>query len=357
MHRHIIVCLIAVAVLLWCCTKTAPETSQRSARVEPDSSSGSGSTVVLESPVPKLRTLIFTYEATVPEIEPGTEALQVWIPAPQNTPPLQEILDEKLEVKDAPGAVITSHSASAGPNRWWHVLVPSPKPPVVISAVFTVRRREQINNYFRGAGQEELPAGGRDSFREELGAYELVPTGGRIEGLARSLAPSEKNPVNIARKIYDHVLDHMRYGKEGSGWGRGDSLWACDSGYGNCTDFHSLFMSLAKARGIPARFHMGFPVPETRGEGKIGGYHCWAEIYNQGMGWIPVDISEADKHPELAQYYFGALTEDRVSFMTGRDLMLEPPPAAGKRNIFIYPHAEADGREIKVDRAFAYRDL
>src|SRR3712207_7840796 len=40
-------------------------------------------------------------------------------------------------------------------------------------------------------------------------------------------------------------------------------------------------------------------------------YHCWAAFAPAGRGWVPVDISEADKHPEMTDYYFGNLTADR----------------------------------------------
>jgi hypothetical protein len=42
------------------------------------------------------------------------------------------------------------------------------------------------------------------------------------------------------------------------------------------------------------------------------------------LGWDPIDISEAEKHPELRDYYFGNLTADRVGFSVGRDLNLVP---------------------------------
>jgi transglutaminase-like putative cysteine protease len=97
-------------------------------------------------------------------------------------------------------------------------------------------------------------------------------------------------------------------------------------------------------------------VPTKRGEGAIPGYHCWAEFYVAGAGWIPVDISEADKDPSMAQYYFGNLTEDRVSFTMGRDLKFDPMPAKGVIPFFIYPLAEADGKETEAKRSFKYRD-
>lgn len=303
---------------------------------------------------PKERTVEFTYTTTVAEVPAGARELQVWIPAPQHQPPLQEVISARIS--EAGGGTVTEHASPDRSNVWWHVRIPDPKPPVRIVATMTVRRREQMNNYFRGAGTTELSADERARFSQELGANEMVPITGRFEGLASSTVQSEKNIVNAARRVYDYVLEHMRYSKDGQGWGRGDSVWACDSGFGNCTDFHSLFMSIARNRGIPARFHMGFPLPEARGAGVVGGYHCWAEFYVPAHGWVPVDISEADKHPELAQYYFGALTEDRISFTTGRDLSLTPAPAGGRRNFFIYPLAEVDGKEVKADKAFAYKD-
>jgi hypothetical protein len=42
----------------------------------------------------------------------------------------------------------------------------------------------------------------------------------------------------------------------------------------------------------------------TAASGKIPGYHCWAEFYSGGE-WVPVDASEAWKHPERHQYYLG----------------------------------------------------
>ncbi len=306
---------------------------------------------------PRVRKIRFSYEALVPEVPAGTRELRLWIPAPQRIPGVQEVVESSLSTEGLAGAVASEHSGPGGTNSWWHVVVPNPTAPVKVVASMTVVRREVLNNYFRGAGKAGLGEAERASFREELGPYDLVPVGGRFEGIAAQIAVGETNVVTVARQIYDHVLAHMKYSKEGTGWGRGDANWACDSRFGNCTDFHSLFMSLAKTKGIPVRFHMGFPIPEARGTGKVGGYHCWAEFWTAETGWVPVDISEADKFPELAQYYFGALTEDRIQFVTGRDLVLDPAPASGKRNLFIYPYAEADGKEVKTDKAFAYTDV
>jgi hypothetical protein len=71
----------------------------------------------------------------------------------------------------------------------------------------------------------------------------------------------------------------LRYDKSGEGWGHGDAVWACTSRNGNGTDFHSLFLGMKRASGFPARFEIGFPLPESKTEGNIPSYHCWAAFY------------------------------------------------------------------------------
>jgi transglutaminase-like putative cysteine protease len=96
----------------------------------------------------------------------------------------------------------------------------------------------------------------------------------------------------------------------------------------------------------------------------VPGYHCWAWFKPKGRGWIPVDISEANKvkntRPEMVEYYFGNLTPDRVAFSVGRDIQLVPPQSGPPLNFFIYPYAEVDGRPLdatQIQRKFRYKDL
>jgi len=186
----------------------------------------------------------------------------------------------------------------------------------------------------------------------------LVPVVGKpVELLkGKKLGAGE---IDSAKVMYDVVDGHMKYSKEGEGWGRGDAVWACESKFGNCTDFHSLFISMARANKIPAKFEMGFSVPTKGTEGPVGGYHCWAWFLADNKGWIPVDISEANRNPEMKDYYFGNLTEDRVQFTTGRDIDLTPKQSAQPLNFFIYPHAEVNDAvwpQAKIDRKFSYRN-
>jgi len=193
--------------------------------------------------------------------------------------------------------------------------------------------------------------------QEDLQPDTLVPVTGLPADLAVKVTEGKTQPLDKARAIYDYVFTTMKYDKTGTGWGHGDVLYACDAKKGNCTDFHSLFIAMARSQGIPSRFEIGFPLPPDKHSSEIAGYHCWSDFYVDGKGWIPVDISEAWKHPEKRDYFFGSHDVNRVQFSMGRDLRLNPAQDGKPLNYFVYPYVEVDGQEYpNVSLAFSFAD-
>ena len=146
----------------------------------------------------------------------------------------------------------------------------------------------------------------------------------------------------------------MKYDKpKDQPWGRGDTVYACSSKVGNCTDFHSYFISLCLAQNIPARFQIGLYGEYDKKPGteyKTGGYHCWAEFLVPGKGWVPVDISEADKagkQDKKYEFFFGGHTDNRVTLSLGRDLVLNPPQKGEPLNYFLNPYVEVGGKKFE----------
>lgn len=185
----------------------------------------------------------------------------------------------------------------------------------------------------------------------------LVPIDGEIARISQALTEGTALTLDKARRLYDYVITSMHYDHDGTGWGRGDAAWACDSHHGNCTDFHSLFIGMARAAGIPARFEIGFPLPANAHEGTIQSYHCWAQFYVQGIGWIPIDASEAWKNKEKRDYFFGAIDQNRILFTMGRDIHLNPLQKGDALNYFIYPYAELDGKPFtELKSEYSFRD-
>src|SRR3972149_9842609 len=204
---------------------------------------------------------------------------------------------------------------------------------------YKIERKEQngLSVNARSSNKEVLT----ELFLEERG---LVIIDDRIRNIVEKVTYNISDPLKKARALYDYVLTHIDYDTSVPGWGNGDVVYACNVGKGNCTDFHSLFISLSRAAGIPARFQIGYPVPVEEKTGKLlKPYHCWAEFFIEDTGWIPVDISEAWKNPDKADYYFGNLDKDRILISTGREICLSAKQSGGPVvNYFVNPYIEAD---------------
>ncbi len=210
-----------------------------------------------------------------------------------------------------------------------------------LHVTYEIERKELVSNPVDIEGSED------DTYPQEvlkfLKGSRLAKITPRIKELAKEITSGQKTKLNKAKAIYRYVLKYMDYNKSEPGWGMGDSERACLIGKGNCTDFHSLFNSLARASNIPAKFVIGFPIPHKK-QAEIKGYHCWAEFYVNKVGWIPVDISEAWKNKSKQDYYFGNLDQYRVGFTVGRDIILNSDKGGSPVNYFIYPYVEIDGR-------------
>lgn len=271
----------------------------------------------------------FVYNATVPELAgPG----QMWIPMPVSDD-FQTVRTKSLTI---PGSHRMLTDKSYGNTVMFVELTPadSGKP---ISMVFDVNRSEKG---VYGCGDESP-----DQF---LLPSRLVPNTTEFKQIAiEALKNKRGGDLVNARALYDHTIDRMQYIKADKKYGKGDAQYACDSGNGNCTDYHSYFIALSRSVGIPARFAIGAAIPSSRDEGGISGYHCWAEFYAEGKWW-PVDISEADKYTSLATYYFGHNPANRLELSRGRDLVVEPGPKSGPINFLAYPVLEVNGEPVKI---------
>ena len=288
-----------------------------------------------------------TYGATIMDVPAGA-TVKVWMPVAQ-TSPQQEV---KLTNQSVPADLQINSDTYGNQIGYFEIKQSADAAEIDFSLQYDVARQQAGLD----DSQKTLESNESERF---LNANRLVPkTGKPIELLADKSVP--ETPKAAGELLYQIVEDHMKYDKSKPGYGNGDSVWACDSRTGNCTDFHSLFISLARSRDIPARFQIGFSIPTDKPEGTIGGYHCWAWFHADGQGWLPVDISEADKHPEVKSFFCGNLTPDRVTFSTGRDIQLTPTSETKPLNYFVYPHVEVDGKQwpkdkIKLD--FRYANL
>lgn len=280
---------------------------------------------------------VFNYEVRLPELK---DSADIWIPVPSSDQ-FQEIEILAMEV---PGKYEIKEDKTYGNKILYFKLLPEDnKQKIEIS--YKVKRIEK-------RPYEEDNMFSPDIF---LSSTPLIPVGDRFSLIAEEAIKERQanTPLTKARALYDYIIDNMRYAKEGT-YGTGDANYACDTKSGNCTEFHSFFISLARSAGIPARFAVGAAIPSERNEGGVNGYHCWAEFYAEGKWW-PVDISEANKYTALATYYFGHHPANRIELSRGRDILPEPKPESGSFNFLAYPVLEVKGKRLPVKTIFTFQ--
>jgi len=276
----------------------------------------------------------FSYKAKLPEL---TREAFMWLPLPSSDS-FQTI---KIISINTPGQSKILNEHEYGNKVLLLKLAPGDSKKDV-EMLFHVKRIEKDAYVEKSQNLEKY-----------LKSDRLIPLSNEFKNIATEVVKGKEEELVKARALYDHVIDRMRYIRNGEGWGKGDAVYACDVRTGNCTDFHSYFIALARSVDIPARFAIGVAIPSERNEGRIHGYHCWAEFYADGKWW-PVDISEADKYTNLASYYFGHHPANRIELSRGRDLVVEPGPASGPLNFLANPVLEIEGKpaSVKVEYSF-----
>jgi transglutaminase-like putative cysteine protease len=309
--------------------------------------------------------------------------VRIWFAVPQE--------DAQSVIRDF--AVSSSHpvryAADSSDNRVGYVEIRQPGPgPVAIREDFDLTRSE-IRNRLDPDRTRPLTAAERTALQRYLLPATHVVVNEEIRKLAASIVGGETNPVRVARRIYDWTLqavdywvkdpDHLKASPVGS------TEYCLRTRTGNCTDFHSLFASLAMASGLPTRMVYGSLLkPSLNGVAVDASYHCWIQFYAPHYGWVPLDVSLANIYgkpfplteknkklvelttskgyhglePSKVDYYFGNLDERRVVWSTGRDLMMQPPQDGGPVNALSKMYVEVDGKPYAAwTRELTYREL
>lgn len=304
---------------------------------------------------PPSRKFHFTYAFTVKDIPAGTKLVRVWVPVARS----DEHQSVRLVNVKSPVQTRMSEEPEYG-NQILYVELHNPAQTTAdFSLEYEVTRREYSRgDYAQLETKDTKPGIVPASMDRYIEPDKLIPTDGKIKQLAEQVTGSQPGTVAKAKSAYDYLFTTMRYDKTGTGWGRGDAVWACDAKHGNCTDFHSPFIGMMRADDIPARFDIGFPLPENKAEADIAGYHCWAEFFARNIGWVPVDISEAWKAKEKSNYFFGSVDANRVQVSTGRDITLSPKQDGPPLNYFVYPYVEVDGKTYEsISKHFSFVEV
>ncbi len=276
--------------------------------------------------------------------------LRIWSPVIPDTP-YQRVLDMEVE---APGSWQILCEPEFG-NLIFHTGIALPgRATVEMRFDYVVERLPVVHDL---DPRSVSPISTPTLFSRFLGEEHHVDVNDKTRVLARDIIGGETNPVLQARQLYDHVTATMAYDAAHQSW-KGSTEHALVCSVGNCNDIHALFISLARSLGIPARLVLGQafePPPPGETACDLCGYHCWAEFFAPGLGWVPVDASCACKYGKHA--LFGALESNHIAWSTGRDILLVPPQRGPRALFFAGPYAELDSLpHSQVERHIAFAE-
>lgn len=288
---------------------------------------------------------------TLTDIPLNAEHVKFWISIPDNER-YQDVLDFKII--SAPGQWSVVREPDRG-NRFMVVETRHPATTSLTTKVeFTLRRRSVFTE-IDPAQVGPITDSHRTLYAEELrkDAPHMKATA-RITKLANDAAGTETNVATQAQLLLGAVADYAdHYSKDPTKpkCGIGDAEDCMTNAGGCCTDLHSMFIAMARARGIPTRLQMGYRLREANADKEVDpGYRCWAEYFVPNYGWVSADIVEADDPKGLGRTrWFTGLTARRLWLNEGREFNL--PGRANTAqfvNTMIIGYAEIDGVEARV---------
>lgn len=138
----------------------------------------------------------------------------------------------------------------------------------------------------------------------------------RMPYLATAVAGDLTDPFEISERVFDFISHYPWAGAREYSTIDCIPTYVLHEGHGDCGQVSLLYISLMRTLGIPARWESGWMIHP--GEKN---YHDWAEVYFEGVGWVPVDVSfgryTAAERPETREFYSHGMDAHRFATNLG----------------------------------------
>ncbi len=109
----------------------------------------------------------------------------------------------------------------------------------------------------------------------------------KIKEVSAQVVGDEPNPYLKVKKIFNWINDSFPWASARE-YSTIPNIpeYVLENKHGDCGQVSLLFITLARYNGIPAKWQSGFMMHP-----KGLNLHDWAEVYFEGIGWVPVDQS------------------------------------------------------------------
>ena len=125
-------------------------------------------------------------------------------------------------------------------------------------------------------------------FQEYLQPTELVNSDdARIINQAKRISEGEDDLYVVVYNLGKWTKENINYSLDTlTVEAAQDSIWVLENRKGVCDELTTLFVSMLRSLGVPARFALGSSYTNVIGQ---FGNHAWAEVYFPGVGWVAFD--------------------------------------------------------------------
>ena len=129
-------------------------------------------------------------------------------------------------------------------------------------------------------------------YSKYLEPREITDVNDDIRLLAASIVGDEDDYYKAIFRIAEWVENNIEYDlSSATADASQKSSWVLENKQGVCDELTSLFISLCRSVGIPARFISGVSYSNINLENDGWGPHGWAEVYFPSIGWVPFDVT------------------------------------------------------------------
>ena len=297
-----------------------------------------------------------TYTLTIRPNTPGVKAgsqVRVWLPYPQEYRQQRDVklISASPEPKLIAPNAIEGNPVGGAPQRtaYFEEKVTDPAQPMEFKEVFEYTSFAYYPKLDE-AKVQPLPADWNGACLGERPPHIVFTPALRRE--AARIVGNETNPLAKARKIFRWVSANVKWNAEDEYCVIPSfALKGFTAGRGDCGVQGTVFITLCRIAGIPARWQSGWETKPT----SSWGMHDWAEIYIPPWGWLPADASygvQKSDDPRIADFYCGHQDSYRAIFNLdwGREffppkLSLRSEPADLQRG-----EVEVDGQNLYFDQ-------
>jgi len=167
------------------------------------------------------------------------------------------------------------------------------KPSQLRFAVWEKSELTAKNEFVRVTNKIFFPIRDLDyEYARYLEPQEIIDINNDIRQAASEIVLGEDDLYTAVFKIAEWVENNVEYNlSTTTAEATQKASWVMDNRKGVCDEITSLFISMCRSLGMPARFVTGISYSNINLQNDGWGPHGWAEVYFPGVGWVPFDVT------------------------------------------------------------------